>query len=117
VKHYGKKTGIITRSCSKCGSDLKDRHRKQKYCLKCHAEYMRLNRPRHSQLTDEQRKKANARSYAHVYLKRGKIQKQNCVKCGSDNSQMHHEDYDKPIEVIWYCRICHLELHKNLIPS
>jgi hypothetical protein len=38
----------------------------------------------------------------------------NCVKCGDENSQMHHEDYDKPLEVIWVCRPCHLKLHNEI---
>lgn len=48
---------------------------------------------------------------AKVYLKRGKIAKQPCVRCGSSESQMHHEDYSKPLEVTWLCRPCHLQVH------
>jgi len=84
----------------------------QRYCKKCHAEYMRENRPKHSELTDKQRKKANARSYANVYLNRGKIDRKPCEKCGSPESQMHHEDYNRPTDVTWLCRECHLDHHK-----
>lgn len=98
------------RLCSGCHA-RRDRGM-QRYCKKCHAEYMRLNRPKHSELTPEQRKKANARSYAHVYRDRGKIEWRPCGKCGSADSQMHHEDYSKPTEVTWLCRECHLEHHK-----
>jgi hypothetical protein len=24
---------------------------------------------------------------------------------------MHHPDYDKPLEVVWVCRSCHLDIH------
>ena len=71
---------------------------------------MRLWRKSHP-LTLEQRKKMNCRSYANTYLKRGKIVKVPCIKCGEKKSQMHHDNYDKPLEVIWLCRNCHLELH------
>lgn len=91
-----------------CGNACRDG---QNNCLECHAAYMREHRLKHSELTPEAKKKANARSYANVYLRRGKIKKQTC-KCGDSNSQMHHEDYDKPLEVIWLCRECHLDLHR-----
>jgi hypothetical protein len=32
---------------------------------------------------------------------------QSCA-CGSTDVEMHHPDYDKPLEVIWMCRSCHL---------
>jgi len=64
-------------------------------------------------LTEEQKKKDNCRSYAGVYLRRGKITKSPCKECGDENSKMHHEDYDKPLEVTWLCRKCHLDLHND----
>jgi hypothetical protein len=96
--------------CSACHA-RRDRGM-QRYCKACHAAYMRENRPKHSELTPEQRMKANARSYAHVYRDRGKIDRKPCEKCGSEDSQMHHEDYSRPLEVTWLCRDCHLEHHK-----
>lgn len=98
--------------CGRCGN-LKEKHRigKQSYCNKCHAAYMRETRPKHSELSDEARQKANARAYAHVYRNRGKIQKENCKVCGSPDSQMHHEDYSKPTQVTWLCRPCYLAEH------
>lgn len=94
--------------CSKC-KKINDRFN-QRYCTKCHAAYMREWRKNH-QLTKEQQLKDNARSYAGVYKRRGKIQQEPCKQCGNEHSQMHHEDYSKPLEVIWLCRKCHLELH------
>lgn len=112
MEHYGKAKGIVSRACSSCGGDLGDRHGKQRYCKACHAKHMRETRPKHTELSQEARKKANARAYAKEYLKRGKIKKEPCSECGSQESQMHHEDYDKPLEVIWLCRKHHLELHR-----
>lgn len=65
-------------------------------------------------LTTEQQKKDNCRSYAGVYLRRGLIKKLPCQNCGSEKSQMHHPDYDKPLEIVWLCRPCHLTLHREL---
>lgn len=117
MKRYEKQKGVITRACSKCGGDLGDRYKKQRYCKKCHAANMRETRPKHSLLPDEARKKANARAYANVYQRLGKIKKQPCAICGDSNSQKHHPDYNKPLEVIWLCRPCHLKTHKNEIIS
>lgn len=63
-------------------------------------------------LTPEQRFKDTARSYAYVYLKKGKIERRPCEINGClEKSQMHHDDYSKPLSVRWFCRKHHLELH------
>lgn len=72
---------------------------------------MRRNRPKHSDLSEEMRLRANARSYANVYLRRGKLKKKPCERCGDPKVQMHHEDYSQPLQVKWLCRKCHLQLH------
>lgn len=76
---------------------------------------MRLTRPKHSELSPEAKMKANARAYAHVYRDRGHIKKENCKECGSEESQMHHEDYSKPTQVEWLCRPCHLSIHRSSV--
>jgi len=96
------------KTCSNCENEARVSGR---YCVVCHAEYMRKWRKTHV-LSESQRKKDICRSYACVYLRRGKIEKENCSICGSENSQMHHDDYDKPLEITWLCRKCHLNLHK-----
>ena len=75
------------------------------------AKYMREWRKTHP-FTPEQRRKDNARSYAGVYLRRGKIQKLPCASCGSLESQMHHPDYSRPLLIEWLCRSCHFKLHR-----
>lgn len=104
-------------TCSKCGDQLdKSRIGKQSYCRRCKSEYTRLHRKKHSELTDEERKRSNARSYANQYLRRGRITKKPCEKCGSTYKlQMHHDDYDKPLDIKWLCKDCHLEIHNKLV--
>lgn len=98
-------------NCPRCNlNHIRPSHR---YCAPCHAKFMREWRKNHP-LNDEQKKKDICRSYAYVYLKRNRIIKKPCEKCGDINSQMHHSNYDEPLNIIWLCRKHHLELHKEL---
>lgn len=96
-------------TCSKC--QKQNDRLPQRYCKACHAENMRNTRPKHADLPEDSRKRANARAYINVYVKRGKVIKLPCEACGEVNSEKHHEDYDKPLDVRWLCRKCHLEHH------
>ena len=84
-----------------------------RYCLDCHAAYMRTWRKTHP-LTKSQVFKDTCRSYAGVYLRRGKIEKKGCQNCGDKDSQMHHEDYTKPLDVVWLCKEHHQGVHKGV---
>lgn len=97
-------------ACSKCHDAAPAKG--QRYCTPCHNAYMREWRKTHP-LTPAQKKKDTARSYANVYKRRGKLVKIPCESCGSPRSQMHHEDYDRPLDVIWLCRPCHMRLHAS----
>jgi len=46
-------------------------------------------------------------------LRSKKLQKTPCVVCGNLKSEAHHEDYSKPLEVIWLCRMHHMERHRR----
>lgn len=93
--------------CSKCKGQRENKNRR--YCRKCHSEYMR-NWRKSTPLTAEQKQKDNCRSYAGVYKRRGKIIQLPCEICGDINSEMHHEDYSKPLLVKWLCKIHHNEI-------
>jgi hypothetical protein len=47
-------------------------------------------------------------------LRAGVIAKAPCVVCGNPKSESHHEDYSKPLEVIWFCRAHHAAHHEKL---
>jgi len=80
--------------------------------LDCKAAYMREWRKTHP-LNAEQRKKNNARAYTNVYKRRGKLVPQPCEKCAAEKVEAHHDDYDKPLQVRWLCRSCHVEHHQT----
>jgi hypothetical protein len=96
--------------CPRCNEREARRRDKGHYCLPCHSAWMREWRKTHP-MSEEQRRKDTARSYAHQYLKRGKIQRQPCRICGAAKAEMHHDDYSKPLEIDWLCRPCHVALH------
>lgn len=62
----------------------------------------------------EQRKKYpdryKARTAVNNAVRDGLILKKPCCVCGNVNSTAHHEDYEKPLEVIWVCLVHHNEL-------
>jgi len=62
-------------------------------------------------LRGEARKRANARSYLKVYIRRGKIVPQVCEVCSGFPTQGHHDDYDKPLDARWFCEKHHLNWH------
>lgn len=103
-------------TCAICGvrhSRFKDaaKTKRASYCHSCHASNMRRTRPKYSELTNEQRLKANARAYANVYQRRGQLAQRPCEECGSAHAEKHHEDYTRPLYVHWLCRPCHIALH------
>jgi hypothetical protein len=57
--------------------------------------------------------KKYARYLFHKALNNGIIKKHNCKICGSEKSQGHHNNYYKPLRVIWLCALHHTEYHKK----
>ena len=64
---------------------------------------------------DRHREKYPEKSVAHNVLSNairdGKITRQPCIVCGDPKSDGHHEDYSKPLDVMWLCRKHHAEHH------
>jgi len=58
------------------------------------------------------------RSAAHVAVARairnGGLFRLPCIRCGEKKSVAHHEDYNKPLKVMWLCQPCHKQRHKEL---
>lgn len=89
--------------CSKCGGAI-ERVGQGGYCNACMAVYMREYRRKH-------RLKTNARKAANRAKKVGKLVQQACVVCGDPETEMHHEDYTKPLDVVWLCKKHHEHTH------
>ena len=57
------------------------------------------------------RRRAAAHSAVARALKSGALVPQPCERCASEKVVAHHEDYDKPLEVMWLCQACHKQRH------
>lgn len=60
--------------------------------------------------------KFKARCILNNAVVSGKISKPDkcslCLKC-FDRIEGHHQDYSKPLDVIWFCKACHTQEHIN----
>lgn len=83
----------------------------QAYCRRCHREYMRANRKPYADFTEEEKVKARIRSYSHMLLRRGRLERRAC-QCGNAEVEMHHPE-PSPYVVVWLCRRHHREAHRG----
>lgn len=119
---------------------MADKHlNKCKLCCRKQEQERRLNTPNYRQEYEQKRWQENEerrrlvkdyrqrlrknspekdRAWATVgrALKSGKLKREPCLYCGSITVEAHHEDYNKPLNVIWVCHACHLrEFHLTRI--
>jgi hypothetical protein len=59
------------------------------------------------------KKQVSAHSRARNEIRWGRWKRETrCSKCGKEKfTVMHHEDYSKPLDVVFLCRSCHGKLH------
>lgn len=48
-------------------------------------------------------------------IRAGRLKRQPCVRCGNEKSIAHHEDYDRPLYIVWLCAVCHKQRHKEIL--
>lgn len=58
--------------------------------------------------------KRNAHQRVYTAIRNGMITKAKaCQQCGDDYYIVaHHEDYTKPLDVMWLCQSCHRHIHR-----
>ena len=55
-----------------------------------------------------------ARDYLNRLIRQNVVKRLNCEVCGSNkNVEAHHDDYTRPLDVLWLCRVHHDEHHKT----
>lgn len=74
-----------------------------------------LNKRKSNQLWAKNNK---IKKRAHAIVQRailvGEINKKPCVVCGDTKSEAHHENYNEPMNIVFYCRQHHQERHRIL---
>lgn len=60
--------------------------------------------------------KEKARRIATKAIRDSVLKPLKCRDCKSKNTQAHHPNYLKPLEVIWLCPPCHTAEHRNGLP-
>lgn len=95
----------VSAMCKRCAAERDS----QKYQNRKH--YFSAYQKQYSQKFPEKR-------LAHILVNKalssGELIKQKCIKCGNPDTEGHHEDYSKPLEVIWLCNKHHQRLHQML---
>lgn len=70
-----------------------------------------------NELIKKYHQKYPERGKAQYLLKRAilkeEIKREPCIVCESPKVHGHHEDYSKPLEVIWLCSIHHKAIHNS----
>jgi hypothetical protein len=55
-----------------------------------------------------------AKNKVMVAVRAGRLKRRPCQVCSATPAQAHHDDYAKPLDVIWLCRTHHGERHRLL---
>jgi hypothetical protein len=80
-------------------------------CIDCYRK-CRENKKQDPKYKDQSFKE-NVRSFTRRCIKTGILIRESCRICGTnENIEAHHEDYSKPLDIIWLCRNHHREHHK-----
>jgi len=62
----------------------------------------------------EDKRRQVAHSAVARAIRKGDLIRMSCVRCGAEKTEAHHEDYDKPLDVVWLCTPCHKKRHQEI---
>jgi hypothetical protein len=60
------------------------------------------------------RDKRRAQKTVENALVWGRMTRKPCERCGADKAHAHHENYSKPLEVMWLCPKHHRQRHADI---
>jgi len=99
----------------------------ESYCISCKSTYYKERRegkkllsfkqvaPHKKFWLAENKLKKTAHQKVAYAIQKGELVRQPCERCGTTEHVVgHHEDYNKPLEVVWLCKHHHKERHAEL---
>ena len=108
------------KSCVKNRVNSEREANPEKHFRRLQEKYFGAKRDRFSKKNDLERQlnpiKYKARTMVANAIASGKLIKpKECQTCGNSTRRIegHHEDYSKPLVVLWLCSKCHSDIHKN----
>lgn len=100
-------------SCTECKTPFVRNSGPHVRCDEC-----RRARNQRKARSPDARKKRNAQIAARLAVLRGGLKRLPCewlssdsVQCGRGKTHAHHEDYDRPLDVVWLCPMHHRWRH------
>jgi hypothetical protein len=113
---YKRKNTIdgLRTNCKKCFESGRNKSKRKAQTKYSKTEKGKLTEKKHSPKRELRAKYLGHRAATDKVrraIKCGFIKKIPCEVCGSLEVQAHHEDYSKPLEVIWLCAFHHMKLH------
>lgn len=88
--------------------------RKRQQASRQHLENPQAHYNRNVEYWRRHPQKAACTQAVRAAVKSGKLKRLPCSICGSQRSQAHHDDYTKPLEVVWFCSKHHGERHRDI---
>lgn len=73
---------------------------------------IKSRRATYKRCNDKHPEKRQARNALNYAIYSGKIKRMPCSQCGV-KAEAHHEDYSKPLEVLWLCKRHHQQHHQQ----
>lgn len=108
--------------CKECTKNDANKHRAENLEKIRAYDRERGNRPERIKLATEicrawraeDRRRQKAHSAVASAIRRGDLIRMSCKRCNAEKTEAHHEDYDKPLDVVWLCNPCHKQRHKEI---
>jgi len=85
---------------------------KKRRLTEARREYMRKYKKKYH-ATKTEKTKERCRAKTRKAVASGVLKKESCEVCESPTSQAHHEDYNDPFTVRWFCDQHHKDLHNH----
>ncbi len=111
VNRNGRNIPLVKSTCCVCGRLHDDRLENRTNKTFCSYECRYRMSLRKKKQTASPAKIKQCHNIVYQAIKSGRLLRKPCEVCGKEESDSHHDDYDKPLDVRWLCRSCHMTFH------